>query len=100
MPKTVEDGHSIDVDIFISETPFQISIMNRRVRLEFENKEMWFVSAEDLILLKLLANRPRDIGDVADILFIQGELDQDYMRQWSRPLGIETQLEQVLAAGN
>ena len=94
------DGHSIDVDIFISETPFQISIMNRRVRLEFENKEMWFVSAEDLILLKLLANRPRDIGDVADILFIQGELDQDYMRQWSRPLGIETQLEQALTSSN
>ncbi len=90
------DGHSIDVDIFVSETPFQISIMKRRVRLELEGARIWFVSAEDLILLKLLASRPRDIGDISDILFVQGELDEEYMRKWSRPLGIETQLAKVL----
>jgi hypothetical protein len=96
----MSDGHTIDVDIFISETPFQISIMDRRVRLEFEGNEMWFVSAEDLIMLKLLANRPRDLGDVADILFVQGELDEEYMRKWSIPLGIESQLTQALSANN
>ena len=51
-------------------------------------------------VLKLLANRPRDIGDVADILFVQGELDQEYMRKWARPLGIESQLEQALETRN
>jgi len=90
------DGHSIDVDIFISETSFQFSTMKRRVRLELEGQSMWFVSAEDLILLKLLANRPRDIGDIADILFVQGELDEAYMQKWSRPLGVEAQLAKVL----
>ncbi len=90
------DGHSIDVDIFISETSFQFSTMKRRVRLEFEGQSMWFVSAEDLILLKLLANRPRDIGDITDILFMQGELDEAYMQKWSRPLGVEAQLTKVL----
>jgi hypothetical protein len=90
------DGHSIDVDVFISETSFQFSTMKRRVRLEFEGQSMWFVSAEDLILLKLLANRPRDIGDIADILFMQGELDEAYMQKWSRPLGVEAQLTKVL----
>ena len=38
--------------------------------------------------------------DVADILFVQGELDQEYMRKWSRPLGIESQLEQALATSH
>ena len=90
------DGHSIDVDIFISETSFQFSTMKRRVRLEFEGQSMWFVSAEDLILLKLLANRPRDIGDITDILFMQGELDEAYMQKWSRPLGVGAQLTKVL----
>jgi len=90
------DGHSIDVDIFISETSFQFSTMKRRVRLEFEGQSMWFVSAEDLILLKLLANRPRDIGDITDILFVQGELDEAYMQKWSGPLGVEAQLAKVL----
>jgi hypothetical protein len=89
-------GHSIDVDIFISETSFQFSTMKRRVRLELEGQSMWFVSAEDLILLKLLANRPRDIGDITDILFMQGELDEAYMQKWSRPLGVESQLAKVL----
>lgn len=91
------DGHTIDVDIFISETPFQLSIMERRVRLEFDDQNMWFVSPEDLVLLKLLASRPRDMGDISDILFVQGELDQGYMRTWATPLGVAAQLEQVLA---
>ena len=51
------DGDWIDLDVYICETPFQISIMNRRVRLEFEGKRIGFISAEELILLKLLAKR-------------------------------------------
>ncbi len=57
---------------------------------------IWLVSAEDLILLKLIASRPRNLIDIADILYVQGELDESYKRAWSGPLGIETQLEKAL----
>jgi hypothetical protein len=89
-------GHGIDVDLFLDETPFQHSLMARRQVVELDNRKLNFVSAEDLILLKLLAHRPRDLGDVADVLFIQGALDEAYMRQWAEHLGILDRLENAL----
>lgn len=88
---------SIDIDVFLAESEFQINILARKVQLDLEGRSIWLITAEDLILLKLIASRPRDLIDVSDILFVQGELDKDYMRMWSRPLGIETQLERVLS---
>jgi hypothetical protein len=57
-----------------------------------------FVTAEDLILLKLLANRPKDRVDVSDILFIQATLDEAYMRRWAATLGVAVELENALGA--
>ena len=57
----------------------------------------WLVSPEDLILLKLLASRPRDLADIGDVLFTQGELDTTYLRHWADELGVRASLEQALA---
>ena len=92
----LESGQGIDVDVFLNETLFQQAMMERRRRIEYEGRDLWFVTPEDLILMKLLANRPRDQGDVADILFIQGELDTTYLRHWGQQLGISDRLEQAL----
>ena len=55
------------------------------------------MSPEDLILLKVLAARPRDIGDIEDVLLAQGDLDEAYMRQWAKELGVAEKLEEVLS---
>ncbi len=93
----VDDFHTIDVDVFVNDTPFQTSIMDRRLRVPFESRQLWFVTPEDLILMKLLANRPRDQGDVADVLFVQGKLDESYMRHWANILSIADRLNKALA---
>jgi hypothetical protein len=63
-----------------------------------EGQQVSFVTAEDLILFKLIASRPRDLIDVEEILFTQGDLDEAYMRRWARELGVAEKLEEVLAA--
>lgn len=55
------------------------------------------MSPEDLILLKVLAARPRDIGDIEDVLLAQGDLDEASMRQWAKELGVAEKLEEVLS---
>lgn len=92
-----DEGKSIDVDIFVNETPYQVEVMQRRQAVEFDGGELFFVSPEDLILLKLLANRPRDLSDVGDVLFVQGELDQTYLHHWAAQLGITDRLNQALS---
>lgn len=44
----------------------------------------------------VLANRPRDQGDVADVLFVQGQLDESYMRHWAHQLDITDRLNTAL----
>lgn len=89
-------GKSIDIDIFLAESEFQDSIISRRVCAEVEGISTWIASPEDLILLKIVAGRPRDLGDVADILLVQGQLDEEYMRRWAQSLGVLALLEQTL----
>ncbi|MCR9295590.1 MAG: nucleotidyl transferase AbiEii/AbiGii toxin family protein [bacterium] len=90
------EAQSVDVDIFLNETPYLRSVMDRRMQVDFDDGSMSFVTPEDLILLKLLANRPRDLGDVSDILFVQGELDTKYMYRWADALGIAERLTTAL----
>lgn len=92
----VEDN-GIDIDVFLAESPFQQSILDRRRREEIDGAILYLVSPEDLVLLKLIANRPRDIADVYDVLFIQGTLDEAYMRTWAARLGIADRLARALA---
>jgi hypothetical protein len=41
-----------------------------------------FAAAEDLIIFKLFAGRPRDIEDVRGILSFQKRLDETYLDRW------------------
>lgn len=38
----------------------------------------------------------RDLVDIQDILFTQGQLDEAYLRLWAGPLGVAEKLEAVL----
>ncbi len=90
------EGRGIDIDIFLAESPFQEQLLTRRRCEHVDDFPVWFVSPEDLVLLKLLAHRPRDLADIGDILFIQGQLDESYMRHWAEQLGVLQKLEEVL----
>lgn len=89
--------HAIDVDLFLAETPFQAEVLKRRRLADVEGRQLWLASPEDLVLLKLVADRPRDWIDIADVFFTQGRLDETYMRRWAEELGVASKLEQALA---
>lgn len=93
----LRDGLGVDVDIFLAESDFQNSLISRRQPLDVDGLQCWVVSPEDLILLKLIANRPRDLIDVQDILFTQGSLDAGYLHHWAYELGISERLDQALS---
>ena len=90
-------SYGIDIDIFLAESPYQQILLTRRQRGALDDgEELWFVSAEDLILLKLIAGRPKDFLDVADVLFTQGQLDTEYMRRWASEFGVTERLDDAL----
>ena len=95
--KTYCDSGMVDVDVFLAENEFQKSFLSRSQIMSTEVGAVSIVTPEDLILLKLIANRPRDLIDVADLLFIQGPLDESYLKQWGKRLGVLAILEDQLA---
>lgn len=95
--KTYCASGTVDVDVFIAENDFQKSFLARSATMPTEVGPVSIVTAEDLILLKLIANRPRDLIDVADLLFIQDDLDEGYLKLWGTRLGVIAALEEQLA---
>jgi hypothetical protein len=94
------EGRSVDVDVFLAESPYQEELLGRRQKATVDERTIWLVSPEDLVLLKLIADRPRDLLDVGDVLFSQGQLDTAYMRKWAANLGVLDRLEKALSDAN
>jgi len=67
------------------------------VRAKINARSAWLISPEDLILHKLIAGRDRDRSDITDILWMNPEVDTDYLRTWAATLGVSDQLERKLA---
>jgi predicted nucleotidyltransferase len=76
------------VDLLSPRDEYDREALERRRRKRIDNKPVWVVGPEDLILLKLKAGRPRDFEDVISVVLRQGEkLDMEYMKEWAKRLG-------------
>ena len=72
-----------NVDVFISEHPHARAMEARRVQfLGPSGNPLWFVSVEDLVVLKLLYARAKDTGDLERLFAAYPDLDVTYVRRW------------------
>jgi hypothetical protein len=82
----------IPIDVFISEHPHQHAMHERRQLLELtEGRPRWFVSPEDLVILKIFYGRAKDELDIERLLTIRPDLDLSYVEGW---------LKQMVPAGD
>jgi hypothetical protein len=95
----------IRVDFIFSFTPYEQQAIGRAVSQSVGGYTVRFASAEDLILHKLFAGRPRDLEDIRGVLARKGnQLDREYLRRWAREFsaledkrGLAGQLERLLS---
>ncbi|MEM1041400.1 MAG: nucleotidyltransferase [Bacteroidota bacterium] len=82
------------VDFVFSFGGYEREAIERANTAEIGGERVRFASAEDLIVLKLVAGRPRDVEDVRGILVRQPALDAAYIRRWlsafDEALGMQT----------
>jgi predicted nucleotidyltransferase len=77
----------ISVDIAVGLSGFEQQAISRATEIELPGCRIPVVSAEDLILMKLLAGRPRDTDDVRKIVLRQGAaLDWNYLLEVGQQL--------------
>ena len=78
---------SITVDMALGLSGFERQVIARATPTTIEDCSLPVATAEDLVLLKLLAGRPRDTDDAHRIVSRQAEnLDWEYLLQTAREL--------------
>jgi predicted nucleotidyltransferase len=78
------DGSTgIRVDLIFSTTPYEGEAIAHAERVKVGGEDVPFATAEDLIIHKLFAARPRDLEDAAGVVRRKGpELDWAYLERW------------------
>jgi hypothetical protein len=84
----LESQDTIPIDVALGGIAFEDQLVSRATRYEFlPDVSLLTCSAEDLIVLKAFANRPRDWGDVETIIARQqARLDWNYIFDQLEPL--------------
>lgn len=77
-----DDPTRIRVDLIFSFTPYETEAIRRAVGVSFGETSVRFAAAEDLIIHKLVAGRPRDVDDVRGVLARHPTLDDAYLTRW------------------
>jgi hypothetical protein len=103
MANLVDTASALKVDLScLPDTPYFDQVLARRSKVEFEpgGPAFWLVSAEDVVLMKLLWRREslstKQWSNALSVVQVQGmQLDWPYLRRWSAELGIDDDLRKL-----
>lgn len=84
----LQSTSGVAVDLALGILPFEEAMIDRSSLFEFEpGARLRTCSAEDLVVLKLFASRPRDVVDIEGVIARQrGQLDWQYIEMNLEPL--------------
>jgi predicted nucleotidyltransferase len=76
-----------DIDISLGILPFEIELVERSKVVEFGSIKLRLPTPEDLIILKSVAHRPKDLADIQAIATKNLNLDKERIRYWVEQFG-------------
>lgn len=74
-------GTGIRIDLMFSFTAYERTAMDRAVPVIMNGSPVRVATAEDLVILKILAGRPRDLEDARTVMLKNPMLDRNYVRR-------------------
>ena len=75
---------NIGIDLSCGTLPFEKEMLDRSTELIAGPIKLRVATPEDLIILKAVAHRQRDLIDIDNLLSVHGDLDLDRIRSWVR----------------
>ncbi|HZO34643.1 MAG TPA: hypothetical protein VFB17_06145 [Gaiellaceae bacterium] len=91
------------VDLLVAKTSFEREVLSRAVAIDVDAQPVPVASAEDLVVYKLIADRPRDRDDIAAVLRTQAragrDVDWSYVERWARFWAVTDRLERLRREG-
>jgi hypothetical protein len=86
----------IDVDIVFAGLPFEKEAVARAESLNLGGLRIPLVVPEDLIIMKAVARRPRDIADIEALLDVHPKLNLRRVRRWVREFSAALGMPDIL----
>jgi predicted nucleotidyltransferase len=81
----IERSTGIKVDCIFSFTPYERQAIERGEEVAVGGTRVRYAALEDVIIHKLVANRPVDVEDVVAIIVRSGDrIDRAYLQSWLR----------------
>lgn len=90
------DVSHIDVDISFGALPFEEECIERAVNLNFSGIMVRVPSPEDLIIMKAVAHRPRDLSDIESLIEVNPKLNFKYIRKWLAEFAAILEMPEIL----
>lgn len=81
------DQSGTHLDISLGVLPFEIEAVDRGVPASFGSVEVILPTPEDLIIMKAVAHRPKDLLDIEAIARAHPDLDIKRIHRWVREFG-------------
>lgn len=78
------EATAVDVDIAFGMLPFEEEAVSRARNVEVAEVSVPLPTAEDLIIMKAVAHRDRDLTDIDGLLAAHPNIDLGRMRRWVR----------------
>jgi hypothetical protein len=88
-----ESGTNIDISLGM--LPFEEEIVERSILVQAGTLSVRLPTPEDLIILKAVANRPRDLLDIQTIIESHPDLDRERIESWVRQFAIALDMPEL-----
>lgn len=72
----------IRVDFLLLHSPYELEALQRTVQVRIGRTDVRFACVEDLLILKVIAGRPRDLDDARSVLLKHPAADLALIRRW------------------
>ena len=77
----------IDIDLSLGTLPFEVEMVERSKMVEIGSIKLRLPTPEDLIIMKAIAHRPKDLTDIQSIAASHPNLDKERIRFWVEQFG-------------
>ena len=95
LPLDTDDG--VRIDVIFALLPFEVDAIRRARKVPVSGRTVAVVTPEDLVLMKIISDRPRDLGDAEAIVRRRGaELDRDYIEARVKELATLLERDDIL----
>ncbi len=88
----------VDVDVTLGALPFEEEVVARATRVGVAGVTLPVATAEDLVVMKAVAGRPRDLADIEGILDARPDLDVARVRALVRAFAETLEAPRILTA--